>query len=48
MYWMLVEMLHSPFSHAGKLHRAELRFGAAVDATSTTFAYVQETGDFLL
>ena len=31
--WMLVEMLHSPLSRAGELHRAELHFGADVNAT---------------
>lgn len=33
-------MLRSPLSHAGELLRAELHFGAAVDAMSTSFAYV--------
>lgn len=42
------EMLHSLLSHAGELHRTELPFGAAVGAASTTFAYVQGTGDLLL
>lgn len=45
---MLVEMLHSLLSHAGELHRTELPFRAAVGAASTTFAYVQGTGDLLL
>lgn len=44
---MLVEMLHSLLSHADKLRRAELPFGAAVDGTSTSFAYVWGIGDFL-
>lgn len=45
---MLVEMLHSLLSHAGELHMTGLPFRAAVGATSTTFAYVQRRGDFLL